>query len=50
MSNNDEGVAAIIAIGALLAALWLGSKKKCPFCQAENDRLATTCKNCGGRI
>ncbi len=51
MAKNDgSAVGLIIAIGAILGAIWLGSKKKCPYCQGENDRLATICEHCGRRI
>ena len=52
MTKNDEenATAVIIAIGAILGAIWLGSKKRCPYCQEENERLATNCKRCGGII
>lgn len=48
--GDDEALGALIAIGALLAAIWLGSKKKCSFCGEDNDRLASNCKRCGGKI
>ena len=48
--SDDDAIVAIVAIGALLAALWLGSKKKCPYCQTENDKATTNCRNCGANI
>lgn len=48
--NNDDAKITIIALGALLAAIWLGSKKRCPHCGEENDRLAANCRQCGQRI
>lgn len=50
MSDEAKSIGVIVAIGALLAALWFGSKKRCPNCGEENDRLATNCKRCGAKI
>ena len=51
MARGDgNALVAIVAIGALLAAIWLGSKKRCHICGTENDRTATNCGKCGWKI
>ena len=51
MAKSDgDAVGALIAIGALLAVIWLGSGKKCPMCGEGNDKLASNCKKCGCKI
>lgn len=50
--GKEEGsvIGLIAAIGLLLAAVWLGSKKRCRKCGEENDGNATCCKKCGGAL
>ena len=49
---DDRGgaIAVIIALGLILGAIWLGSKKKCPRCGKENDGIATECKYCRAKL